>query len=95
MDSKVEAAGIEPTGDLDATDKVSSSCENEGEVGAARALQSSVTSGHSLSPDDAVGQSECADELEGQIESIAHVWPNLPLYVRQAILMLVRAATCE
>ena len=91
----MEAAGIEPASDFDASAIVSSGCENAGEAGAARALHSSVTSEQSLSPDGSAGRCECADKLEGQIESVAQVWPNRPQYVREAILLLVQAARCE
>lgn len=92
MESKLEAAGIEPASNFDAAGNGSSSCENGGEACAARALHPSVIAQQSLSLDDAAGHCECAAR---QIESVVKLWPHLPQHVRETILLLVQAASCE
>jgi hypothetical protein len=93
--SKVEAAGIEPASDSDATDIVCWGCDNCQAPCAARALHSSGTSGQSLTLNDAAGHCQCAFELGSETELIAQAWPHLPQHVRDSILLLVQAALSE
>ena len=87
----MEAAGIEPASNSDASDNAPCGCDNCGEACAARALHSSDTSGQRLSFVGTTGHCECAAELQ----SIAQAWPQLPEHVRASILLLVQAAVSE
>jgi hypothetical protein len=88
----VEAAGIEPASDSDASENTTSIYEQCQGPRAASALHFSDTSGQSLSLFDSPERSECVAELEGQVDAIALAWPQLPQHVRESILLLVQAA---
>jgi hypothetical protein len=79
----LEAAGIEPACEIDATDSAISSCETQPAPRAANALHGSDSNCLRLS------------SLDADLQEIIAAWKNIARNIRQAILVLAHFARCD
>jgi hypothetical protein len=75
----VEAAGIEPAGEIDVTTSIASACENQQTPGAANALHLNNSNWLDLS------------SIDVTLLIIINEWDALPVNMRQAIQKLVES----
>jgi hypothetical protein len=85
----VEAAGIEPLSDLDATADNETTSIKQQDSSAAHALQGSGANWQALTPSDADRHEDRG--IPAAVARIADSWPRLPPHVREAIVTLVDA----
>lgn len=88
----MEAAGIEPCDDFDATNDGVRLYENRQECRAANVLHACVADGRSLASADAAGRLDQGDAPSAAMRIIA-CWPRLAPHIREAILTLVDAGS--
>ena len=76
---RVEAAGIEPAGETDASDSVTNSCENQEPSCAALALQN--------------GDCNCLNSasIDADLRELLDSWDCLPVTAKTAVLAIVRS----
>jgi len=73
----MEAAGIEPASDFDATDSTASACENQQTPCAANALH-----------DCGMG-CPCLTLLDAELHKVIVTWAQLPTNIKRAIVTLI------
>lgn len=88
----MEAAGIEPCDDIDATDDDVRLYGNRTECRAANVLQAGVADGQSLASADAAWQFDSSETPSAAMRVVA-CWSRLPPHIREAILTLVDAGS--
>jgi hypothetical protein len=75
----MEAAGIEPASEIDATNSAASGCENQETPSAANALHDSDSNCLNLA------------SIDADLRVVIGAWGFLPHNIRQAIIMLVES----
>lgn len=88
----MEAAGIEPSDDFNATADHIKTSVGQQHSGAANVLQAGGANGHAPASIDTAWHFG-GQNLPAAVVRIATAWPRLPPHIRESIVTLVDAAT--